>query len=50
MQILGNQGVGFLSGEWAGVEGTPRRQMYAAIGILLLAAVVVAYGNSLVPA
>jgi len=50
MQILGNQGVGFLSGEWAGVEGKPRRQMYAAIGILLLAAVVVAYGNSLVPA
>jgi hypothetical protein len=50
MQIMGNQGVGFLSGEWKGVEGKPRRQMYAAIVILLVAAVVVAYGNSLVPA
>jgi hypothetical protein len=50
MQILGNQGVGFLSGEWKGVEGRPRRQMYAAIAILLAAAFIVAYGNSLVPA
>ena len=48
MQILGNQGVGFLSGEWAGVSGKPKRQMYVAIGILLIAALVVAYGNSLV--
>ena len=47
MQILGNQGVGFLSGEWAGVEGAPRRRMYVAIAILLVAACVVAYGNSL---
>src|SRR5512139_3953698 len=38
-QMLGGQGVGFISGEWKGVFGTPRRQMYAAIVVLILAAV-----------
>jgi hypothetical protein len=33
MQILGGQGVGFVSGEWRGVNGRPRQQM--------------AYGNTL---
>jgi L-rhamnose-H+ transport protein len=47
MQIIGNQGVGFLSGEWAGVGGTPYRQMVAAIVVLLVAASIMAYGNSL---
>jgi L-rhamnose-H+ transport protein len=46
LQILGNQAVGFLSGEWRGVPAKPRRQMYAGIALLLVAAVVMAYGNS----
>lgn len=47
MQMLGNQGVGFLSGEWRGVYGTPRGLMYFAIIILIVAVVVLAYANSL---
>lgn len=47
MQMLGNQGVGFLSGEWRGVRGAPRRQMYIAIVILIVAAMIMAYGNTL---
>ena len=46
-QMLGNQAAGFLSGEWRGVVGTPRRQMYAAIALLILAAAIMAYGNRL---
>ena len=46
-QMLGGQGVGFISGEWKGVFGTPRRLMYAAIGVLILAALIMAFGNSL---
>jgi hypothetical protein len=47
MQMLGSQGVGFASGEWRGVTGTPRKQMYLAIAILIAAALVMAYGNTL---
>lgn len=46
-QILGNQSVGFLSGEWREVHGTPRRQMYFAVGILLIGVVIMARGNML---
>jgi hypothetical protein len=46
-QVLGGQGLGFLSGEWRGVAGTPRRQMYVAIAFIVLAALVMAYGSSL---
>jgi len=46
-QMLGNQGVGFISGEWRGVSGAPRHQMVAAIGLLMLAAAIMAYGNTL---
>jgi hypothetical protein len=49
MQVMGGQGVGFATGEWAGVNGTPRRQMYVAILLLLAATVIMAYGNSLAP-
>ncbi len=48
MQMLGGQGVGFIAGEWHGVTGKPRQQMYTAIAILIIAAVIMAYGNSLV--
>jgi hypothetical protein len=47
MQILGNQGVGFISGEWRGVHGTPRRQMYFAISILIIAVIIMGHGNTL---
>ena len=47
MQMTGTQLLGFVSGEWRGVHGRPRRQMYVAIAILIVAAVVMAYGNTL---
>jgi L-rhamnose-H+ transport protein len=47
MQILGNQGVGFISGEWRGVAGRPRALMFAAIVVLIVAAVILGYGNTL---
>jgi hypothetical protein len=47
MQMTGSQAVGFASGEWRGVLGTPRRQMYLAIAILIIAAMIMAYGNTL---
>jgi L-rhamnose-H+ transport protein len=40
MQIMGGQGVGFISGEWRSVTGKPRHQMYAAIAILLIGVVI----------
>ncbi len=46
MQMLGGQAVGFIGGEWRGVRGTPRLQMYAAIVVLILAALIMAYGNA----
>jgi len=46
-QMLGNQAVGFIGGEWKGVLGRPRMQMYLAILLLLVAAAVLAYGNTL---
>jgi hypothetical protein len=45
MQIVGGQGLGFISGEWRGISGWPRRQMYAAIAIILVAAVLMALGS-----
>jgi hypothetical protein len=47
MQMLGGQTVGFASGEWRGITGTPRHQMYLAIGVLIAAAMIMAYGNTL---
>lgn len=44
-QIIGAQILAFISGEWSGVEGSPRRLMYAAIVVLTLAAGVMAAGN-----
>jgi L-rhamnose-H+ transport protein len=47
MQMTGSQLVGFISGEWKGVIGRPRVQMYIAIACLLIAATILAYGNAL---
>lgn len=46
MQVVGNQLVGFMSGEWKGVNGKPRRIMYAALGIIISAVVILAIGNT----
>lgn len=46
MQVLGGQAVGFLSGEWRGVHGRPRTQMYLAILVIIVAACIVAFGNT----
>jgi L-rhamnose-H+ transport protein len=46
-QMLANQSVGFLSGEWKGVQGRPRTQQYLAILLLLIATSLLAYGNML---
>jgi len=47
MQMTGGQLLGFISGEWRGVYGKPRTQMYAAIAVLIVAAAVMAFGNTL---
>ena len=47
MQMTGTQALGFISGEWRDVRGKPRVQMYLAIAILIAAAVILAYGNTL---
>ncbi len=46
-QMMGNQGLGFVSGEWRGVRGRPRTLMVVAVGILIAAASIMAYGNTL---
>lgn len=46
-QIIGGQSVGFISGEWRGVPGKHKNQMLIAIGVLILAAAIMAYGNTL---
>lgn len=47
MQMIGSQLVGFISGEWHGVHGRPRVQMYLAIAVLIVAVVILAYGKHL---
>jgi L-rhamnose-H+ transport protein len=47
MQVIGNQLVGFMGGEWEGVRGKPRNRMYLAIGIILAAVIILAYSNTL---
>jgi L-rhamnose-H+ transport protein len=40
--ILGGQALGFVSGEWRGVEGKPRRQIYLAVALLIVAMTIMA--------
>lgn len=47
MQIMGNQGVGFVSGEWRGISGKPRLQMVVALCILILGVVIMAFVNTM---
>lgn len=47
MQIIGNQVVGFVGGEWKGVYGKPRRTMYFALAVIFVAVVILAYSNTI---
>jgi hypothetical protein len=47
MQMVGGQGTGFISGEWRGVRGTPRLQMYASIALLIIASFIMAYSKTI---
>lgn len=47
--ILGGQALGFLSGEWRGVEGKPRNYVYVAILLLIVAMVVMASAKAIGP-
>ncbi len=48
MQILGSVAVGLFFGEWKGVHGRPIYQLYTAIVIMIVAILIMAYGNTLV--
>ncbi|MDD5509169.1 MAG: L-rhamnose/proton symporter RhaT [Bacteroidales bacterium] len=48
MQIIGNQMVGFIGGEWKGVFGQPRKTMYVALGVIFIAVIVLAYSNTII--
>jgi L-rhamnose-H+ transport protein len=43
--MLGGQGIGFFSGEWSGVNGRPRTHILFSVGLLFLAALIMACGN-----
>ena len=47
MQMVGGQGTGFISGEWRGVHGKPRLQMYASIALLIIASFIMAYSKTI---
>ena len=47
VQIVAFQSVGVLGGEWRGVASKPRRQMLAALAMILLAIVVMSLGKEL---
>jgi L-rhamnose-H+ transport protein len=47
LQVIGNQLVGFIGGEWKGINGKPRNLMYLGLTIILLAVCVFAYSNTI---
>jgi len=47
MQIIGNQTVGFASGEWRGVDIKARNLMYLALFIIMIAIIIFSYANTL---
>jgi hypothetical protein len=47
MQIVVGNAAGFLSGEWRVAGRTPVRIMFAGLGVLILASVLLACGNYL---
>ena len=49
MQIATSQAVGIVGGEWHGVGGRPRAQMIVALALILVAIVLFAMANALLP-
>lgn len=47
MQMSGNQVLGFVSGEWQGVHGRPRTQIYLAVSAFMAAVAILSYANTL---
>jgi hypothetical protein len=47
MQVVGNQLVGFVSGEWRGVNGRPRKIMFTSLVIILSAVIIFAFSNTM---
>jgi hypothetical protein len=45
-KVVGSAGLGYFSGEWRGVRGTPRYQMWLAVAVLIVASLIMAYGKS----
>ena len=45
LQVIGNQLVGFIGGEWKGVYGRPRKLMYLGLAVILTAVCILAYSN-----
>ena len=45
LQVVGSQLVGFVGGEWKGVNGKPRKMMYLGLIIILIAVIVFSYSN-----
>lgn len=45
--ILGGQMLGFITGEWRGVHGRPRRLIYSAIIVLIVAVIILASANGM---
>jgi len=46
LQVIGNQLVGFIGGEWKGINGKPRKLMYLGLMVILIAVCVFAYSNT----
>jgi hypothetical protein len=46
-KVVGSAGLGYVSGEWRGVRGTPRYQMWLAVTVLITASLIMAYGKAL---
>jgi L-rhamnose-H+ transport protein len=47
LQVIGNQLVGFIGGEWRGISGKPVRLMYVGLIILLVAVCIFAFSNAI---
>jgi hypothetical protein len=46
-KVIGSTGLAYVSGEWHGVRGKPLMQMRLAVAILVVAALIMAYGKAL---
>lgn len=48
MQIIGNQVVGFVGGEWRGIGGKPLITMYVSLAVILMAVTILAVSRNMV--